>query len=591
MKKTQRLRQLIEAPEILALPAVHDGFSARIVEYSGFASAFITGSGVSESRLGQPDVGIMGLEENVAAARAIAACSDLILLADGDTGYGNAINAYHTVRAFEQAGVAGLMLEDQVWPKRCGHMKGKEVIAMDEMVEKIRAAAEARIDPGFVIKSRTDALATHGLDEAIKRLNAYAEAGADLLFADALLTREQIATVVRNVSKPLCVNMGFGIRQRSTTPLLSAQQLQELGVAVVIFPRMLTACALMGMKNGLALLRQSLDSGVVIDRPDAAVSFEELNEIMGMAQIQRLEQKFLTPAQRQAKYRGDASAHAHEEPATAASARPIARLPAGAVDCHAHVMRRDIGLVAERHSAPAHDFSLADYLAVLDRHGVASAVLTAPSFYGANNTLLLQALAAANGRLRGTVIVDPDIGAAELRAMRDQGVTGIRLNWIKRERLPDVASADHRRLFDVVADLDMHVEVYLEGELLKDVLPHVLRSKAKLVLDHFGCPEPRQGVRSDGFQYVLKLLAEGNTWVKLSAPYRQGGADIQAYVDALLKAGGAERLVWATDWPWVKFEEVITYQQCIDWIFEWVPHEATRNAILVDTPRKLFGFD
>lgn len=308
MTKTRLLRQLIEAPEILSLPAVFDGFSTRVVEYSGFGAAFITGSGVSESRLGQPDVGLMGLEENVAAARAIAACSDLVLLADGDTGYGNAVNVHHTVRAFEQAGVAGLMLEDQVWPKRCGHMRGKEVIPMEEMVEKIHAACEARRDPDFVIKSRTDTLATDGVGAVIERLNAYAEAGADLLFADALMTREQIDTVVRNVSKPLCVNMGFGIRQRSTTPLLSAAQLQALGVAVVIFPRMLSACALMGMQQGLALLRESLDTGAVIDRPDLLVSFETLNSIMGMAQVQQLEERFLTPAQKFAKYRGGAAA-------------------------------------------------------------------------------------------------------------------------------------------------------------------------------------------------------------------------------------------------------------------------------------------
>ena len=284
----QRLRTLIEAPEILVMPGVYDGF--------------ITGSGVSESRLGQPDVGIMGLDENVAAARAIAACSDLLLIADGDTGYGNALNAYHTVRAFERAGVAGLMLEDQVWPKRCGHLKGKEVIPADEMVQKIRAAAAARTDPDFIIKSRTDVLATHGLAEAIRRLNLYAEAGADLLFADAAMSIDEIATIARNVGKPLSVNMGFGFRQRSTTPLLSARQLQDLGVAAVIYPRLLTACALRGMQQGLALLGKSLASGEVVDRPDALVSFEELHDIMGMTDVEDLERRFLTPAQREAKY-------------------------------------------------------------------------------------------------------------------------------------------------------------------------------------------------------------------------------------------------------------------------------------------------
>jgi 2-methylisocitrate lyase-like PEP mutase family enzyme len=304
----RRLKALISAPEILVLPGVFDGFSTRLVHHAGYRAAFITGSGVSESRLGQSDVGIMGLEENVAAARAIAACTDLLLLADADTGYGNAVNVYHTVRAFERAGVAGLMLEDQVWPKRCGHMKGKEVISADEMVQKIRAAAAARTDPDFVIKSRTDVLATHGLAEAIRRLNLYAEAGADLLFADAAMSVEDIGTLARNVARPLSVNMGFGIRRRSTTPLVSARQLQDLGVAVVIYPRLLTACALRGMQHGLAHLRQSVDSGEVVDRPDALVSFEELHDIMGMAEVEALEQRFLTPEQLEAKYgRGGAA--------------------------------------------------------------------------------------------------------------------------------------------------------------------------------------------------------------------------------------------------------------------------------------------
>ena len=298
----KRLRRLINAPEILVMPGVFDGFSTRLVEQAGYPAAFITGSGISESRLGQPDLGIMGLEENVAGARAIAGCSTMALVADGDTGYGNAVNAWHTVRAFERAGVGGVMLEDQVWPKRCGHMKGKEVISAEEMVQKIAAAAEARVDPDFVIKSRTDVLATHGLAEAIRRLNLYAEAGADLLFADAATSVDDIAALAKNVSKPLSVNMGFGIRQRSTTPLLSAAQLQDLGVAAVIYPRLLTACALRGMQRGLAFLRESLDTGKVVDRPEALVSFEELHEIMGIEEVQALEQRFLTAAQLKAKY-------------------------------------------------------------------------------------------------------------------------------------------------------------------------------------------------------------------------------------------------------------------------------------------------
>ena len=290
----KRLKTLIEAPEILVLPGVFDGFSTRLVRHMGYPAAFITGSGISESRLGQSDVGIMGMEENVAAVRAIAACTDMLLLADADTGYGNAVNVHHTVRAFERAGAAGLMLEDQVWPKRCGHMKGKEVISAEEMVQKIRAAAAARTDPDFVIKSRTDVLATHGLAEAIRRLNLYGEAGADLVFADAAMSVDDIAQIARNVGKPMSVNMGFGIRQRSTTPLLSAAQLQDLGVAVVIYPRLLTACAVQGMKNGLAALAEQLRTGNVAERPEYAVSFDEINAVVGFADARELERRFVT---------------------------------------------------------------------------------------------------------------------------------------------------------------------------------------------------------------------------------------------------------------------------------------------------------
>ena len=220
----------------MVCPGVYDGFSLRLVEQMGFKTAAISGAGLSESNLGWADVGIMGYEENLHASAALAAISSMPLSADGDTGYGNAMNVYFTVQGFERAGLACLMIEDQVWPKRCGHMAGKQVISAEEGVEKIRAAAEARRDPDFVIKARTDATAIHGVGEAIRRLNLYAEAGADLLFADALLSAEDIATVARNVIKPLSVNMGFGIRQRPTTPLLSARQLEDMGVKAVSYP-------------------------------------------------------------------------------------------------------------------------------------------------------------------------------------------------------------------------------------------------------------------------------------------------------------------------------------------------------------------
>ena len=299
----KRLRELIDAPEILVMPGIFDGYSARLVQQSGFQAGFLTGGGISESRLGQLDIGLMGLEENLQTCRALVACCDIPMIADGDTGYGNAVNVHHTVRAFEQAGVGGVMLEDQVWPKRCGHMKGKEVISAEENTVKIRSAAQARRNPDFVIKSRTDAYAIHGLDETIRRLNLYAEAGADLLFADAVLHEHDIATLVKEVVKPVSVNMGFGIRTRSTTPLISAKRLEDLGVAAVIYPRLLTASAVQGMKNGMQALIACLGKDQVVDRPDLAISFEEINELCGYAESQALEQRFLVNETLKKKYR------------------------------------------------------------------------------------------------------------------------------------------------------------------------------------------------------------------------------------------------------------------------------------------------
>ncbi len=293
-----KLRALLAEPGIVIAPGVYDGFSLRLVEEMGYKTANISGAGLSESNLGWADVGIMGYAENLRASGALAAISSIPLSADGDTGYGNALNVHFTIQGFERAGLACLMIEDQAWPKRCGHMEGTSVISAEEGVEKIRAAAKARRDPNFVIKARTDATAIHGVGEAIRRLNLYAEAGGDLLFADALLSAEDIATVARNVIRPLSVNMGFGIRQRPTTPLLSTRQLEDMGVKVVSYSRMLTAAAIQGMKNALQVFGQSVAEGRVIDRPDLLVSFGELNELMGLKQIQALRRSFVEASDR-----------------------------------------------------------------------------------------------------------------------------------------------------------------------------------------------------------------------------------------------------------------------------------------------------
>ncbi len=291
--KGARLKALINAPEILITPGIYDGFSARLVERAGFRTASVSGAGTSESRLGWADRGIMGFEDNLASARRLAECTDLLLQADADTGYGNALNVYFVVRAFEKAGMAAIMIEDQVWPKRCGHMAGKAVIPAEEMVQKIKAAADARQDSGFVIKARTDAIAPLGVDEAIRRLNLYAEAGADCLFADALLTREDIIKVAKSVPKPLSVNMGLGIRSRPTTPLIAPQDLQAMGVAQISYPRLFTAAALKGMMNAMQVFKEELvGKNQVVDRPGLLASFGESNDLMGLPYLEALEKRF-----------------------------------------------------------------------------------------------------------------------------------------------------------------------------------------------------------------------------------------------------------------------------------------------------------
>ena len=261
-----------------------------------------------------------------------------------------------------------------------------------------------------------------------------------------------------------------------------------------------------------------------------------------------------------------------------------------AVDTHAHVLRRDAPLAPERHSAPARDATIDEYIALLDAHAISHAVLTAPSFYGPDNSLLRAALARHPARLRGTIIVTPDADPGMLGQCAQEGVVGIRCNWFRRDALPDLSSAAYRQLLGRVRDLDWHVELYLEGTRIPEVLPELRATVGKVVVDHFGSPDPARGVACPGFQQVLAGVRAGDTYVKLSAPYRLGGADPQPYVDALLDAG-AHQLVWASDWPFVGFENAITYRQCIDWIHAWVPHPATRRMIMVDNAVQLFGFE
>jgi len=292
--KGRRFKELLEAPDILVAPGVYDGFSARIVEAAGFEAATISGAGVSESNLGWADKGIMGAQDNMRAGRAIAECTNLLLRADADTGYGNAVNVYFTVCGFEDAGMAAVMIEDQVWPKRCGHMQGKDVIPAAEMVQKVKAACDARRDPDTVIMARTDAAGVTDVDDAIDRLIRYAEAGADALYADALLSADDIEKVARAVPRPYVCNMGFGLQARSTTPLLTAKQLQGMGVAMVTYPRMLSSAAVHGMMTAMQAFKDGVYADTPVERPDLQVDFAQLSALMGLTELDAMETKYET---------------------------------------------------------------------------------------------------------------------------------------------------------------------------------------------------------------------------------------------------------------------------------------------------------
>ncbi len=266
------------------------------------------------------------------------------------------------------------------------------------------------------------------------------------------------------------------------------------------------------------------------------------------------------------------------------------------IDCHAHIMAVDFPLTPEIHSRPMRDVSSEEYLSVLDIHGISHGVLTGPSFYGANNSLLLDALQSHPNQLRGTVIADPNLEKRalehQLLAMREQGVVGIRLNWIKKKAIPDIDSYGYKTLLGLAKDLDLHIELFLEDHLQEQVVPQILASGATLVLDHFGNPDPKLGINSVSFQNTLKGLADGQVWVKLSAPYRLGyldGISIQPYVDALL-AANPKQLVWASDWPWLSHENQFTYADCITWIKSSVPSPAVWEDILIHNPKSLFHF-
>ncbi len=285
MEPRKRLRQSVTSGPTIVAPGAFDALSAKIVEAAGFTAVYATGGGISRSA-GYPDIGLLTLTEVVERLRSIVDAVTIPVIADADTGYGNALNVMRTIRAFEAAGVAALHLEDQVTPKRCGHYEGKEVVACEEMVHKLRAALDARRDPDLLIIARTDARAPLGLDEAIRRANAYAATGVDVVFVEAPQSRAELAEIVRRISTPLLVNMFEG----GKTPLVPLADLEAMGYRIVIIPSDLQRAAIRAMQEVAVTIRRDGDSRAVAHR---LASFQEREVLVGLDRVRALEVRFL----------------------------------------------------------------------------------------------------------------------------------------------------------------------------------------------------------------------------------------------------------------------------------------------------------
>ena len=285
MNRRQRLRQLIDRRQGLIVPGAYDGVSAKLVERAGFPVTYMTGYGVSASRLGLPDMGFAGLGEMADQARNVAGAVSIPLIADADTGYGNALNVRRTVALYESAGVAGLHLEDQQMPKRCGHLAGKVVVSAEEFAAKIRAAVEARTDPDLVIIARTDAIAVNGLDDALRRAEAAVRAGADMLFVEAPTTEEQIERVARAFDTPLLFNYAPGGR----SPLPPFARLRELGYAVILLPVDTLFVAARAIQS---FLRELKEGDAALPLADRYIPFQEFNELIGVPEKVTLGQHY-----------------------------------------------------------------------------------------------------------------------------------------------------------------------------------------------------------------------------------------------------------------------------------------------------------
>ena len=283
MRPTTALRQLLKGEGIVVAPGVYDGLSARLVAAAGFTAAYATGGGIARS-LGFPDLGLLSMREVTERLAVIVEHAGVPVIADADTGYGNALNVRRTVREFERAGVAALHLEDQAFPKRCGHYADKAVISTAEMVQKLRAAREAA-DPDLVLIARTDAIAVEGLDAAIERGHAYAAAGADVIFVEAPGSETQIETIARSLPFPKLINMFEG----GKTPLVPLARLEELGYRIVIVPSDLQRAAIRAMQEVLKVMRRDGNSHAMAGR---MATFEEREAVVGTHEYLHLDRRY-----------------------------------------------------------------------------------------------------------------------------------------------------------------------------------------------------------------------------------------------------------------------------------------------------------
>ena len=286
MESRASLKDLINAPEILVLPGAHEGISARIVAALGFKALFCNDFGCSAVVLGKPDYGIISLTEMVEQIRAVAAISGLPVLGDGGCGYGNPLNVFRTVQEYERAGAAGMTLEDQIFPKRCQHLEGKEVVDIDEMVEKIRAALKARSSREFIISARTDSIQPLGLEEAVTRANAYYEAGADLVVPAAIPSRDAIEKFVSRVRAPVMLNYAEG----GKTPPLKTKELESMGITAVTYALTPIFSAAKSIWEALSLLKEQGSTESCLDR---MMPFEAFTDLVGLGDLKALEEEFV----------------------------------------------------------------------------------------------------------------------------------------------------------------------------------------------------------------------------------------------------------------------------------------------------------